>query len=97
MDALFDAYAEDEDAAVFSVEALISLAAELGLDDGAFATCLNSEAKRAEVEENMDTAQTDDVSKLPAFLVGNFTIEGRWPLDTYIQTIETVLATQPPQ
>ena len=95
-DALFRAWREEEeDIAVFSVEALTSLAAALGLDEAAFASCLNSEAKEAEVEENMNMAQTDGVSTLPAFVVGDFKIEGCKPLDTYIQAIETVLATQP--
>ena len=95
-DALFRAWREEEeDIAVFSVEALTSLAAALGLDEAAFASCLNSEAKEAEVEENMNMAQTDGVSTLPAFVVGDFKIEGCKPLDIYIQAIETVLATQP--
>jgi protein-disulfide isomerase len=96
-DALFRAYAEEDDIAVFSVEALISLAAELGLDESAFVTCLNSEAKKAEVEENMRTAQADDVHTIPALLVGNVTIQGRKPLDIYIQTIEEALAAQSAQ
>jgi len=95
-DALFDAWREEEDSAVFSVEALISLATELGLDEATFADCLNSEAKKAEVEENMNMAQTDSVSTLPAFLVGDFKIEGHKSLDTYIQAIEEALATQAP-
>ena len=95
-DALFDAWREEEDIAVFSMEALVGLAGELDLDEAAFASCLNSEARKAEVEENMNMAQTDGVSTLPAFLVGDFKIEGRKSLDTYIQAIETVLATQPP-
>lgn len=95
-DALFRAWREEEeDIAVFSVEALTSLAAALGLDEAAFASCLNSEAKEAEVEENMNMAQTDGVSTLPAFVVGDFKIEGRKSIDIYIQAIETVLATQP--
>ena len=94
-DALFGAYGEEEDTAVFSVEALISLATELSLDEAAFASCLNSEARKAEVEENMNMAQADGVGTLPAVLVGDFKIEGRKSLDTYIQAIETVLATQP--
>ena len=95
-DALFDAYAEEEDTAVFSLEALMGLAADLGLDGAAFADCLNSEAKKAEVEENMRMAQADDVQTVPALLVGNVTIQGRKPLDTYIQAIEEVLAAQTP-
>jgi len=94
--ALFDAYGEEEDTAVFSVQALTDLAAELGLDEAAFSSCLNSEAKKAELEENMDMAQAHGVSTLPAVLVGNSTIQGYKPLDTYIQAIETVLTTRPP-
>jgi len=94
--ALFRAWREEEDIAVYSVEALTGLAVELGLDQAAFANCLNSEAKKAEVEENMRMAQADGVSTLPAFLVGDFKIEGCRPLDTYIEAIETVLTTQPP-
>jgi len=80
-----------------SVQALISLAAALGLDEGTSVTCLNSEAKKAEVEENMRTAQADDVHTIPALLVGNVTIQGRKPLDIYIQTIEEALAAQSAQ
>jgi protein-disulfide isomerase len=93
-DALFSAYGEEEDYTVFSVEALTELAEELGLDETVFANCLNSDARKAEVEENMNMAQTDGVSTLPAVLVGNVTIQGRKPLDTYIQAIEEALAAQ---
>jgi protein-disulfide isomerase len=95
-DALFHAYAQEEETAVFSVGALTQLAGALGLDEVAFTNCLNSEAKKAEVEENMRMAQADDVHTVPAFLVGNVTIQGRKPLDTYIQAIEEALAAQPP-
>lgn len=98
-DALFDdyrAYSEGEDIDVFSVEALTSLASELDLDGAAFVSCLNGEAKKAEVEENMNMAQADGVSTLPALLVGNVTIQGRKPLETYVQAIDQALAAQPP-
>jgi protein-disulfide isomerase len=94
-DALFRAWREqEEDYAVFSVEALINLAAVLGLDEAAFTTCLNSNANKTEVEENMDMAQADGVRTLPAFLVGNITIQGYKPLDTYIEAIEEALEAQ---
>ncbi|MGB5924588.1 MAG: thioredoxin domain-containing protein [Dehalococcoidia bacterium] len=97
-DAVFAAWREEEeDYAVFSIEALTSLAAALDLDEAAFATCLNSEAKKAEVEENMNMAQVDGVSTLPAVLVGNFTIQGYKPLDTYVEAIEEALAAQRPK
>ncbi len=96
-DALFRAWREEEeDYAVFSVEVLTSIAAQLSLDEAAFGRCLNSEAKKAEVVENMNMTQTDGVSTLPALLVGDFKIEGCKSLDTYIQAIEEVLAPQSP-
>jgi len=95
-DALFNAYGEEEDITVFSVEALTNLAAELGLDETAFTSCLNSGVKAPELEENMNMAQADGVRLLPTVLVGDFKIEGYKPLDTYTQAIEAALTTQPP-
>ena len=98
-DALFDAYraySEGEDIDVFSAEALTNLAAELGLDEAAFTSCLNSKAKQAEIEDNMNMAQADDVGCLPTVLVGDFKIECRQPLEIYIQAVEEALAAQPP-
>jgi predicted DsbA family dithiol-disulfide isomerase len=42
----------------------------------------------------MDMAQADGVRTLPAFLVGNITIQGYKPLDTYIEAIEEALEAQ---
>jgi len=92
IDALFGAYGEEEDITVFSVEALTGLAAELGLDEATFASCLNSGVKAPELEENMNMAQADGVHTLPAVLVGDSIIEGRKSLDIYIQAIEEALA-----
>lgn len=93
-DALFNAWREEEDYAIFSVESLIELGASLGLDEAAFADCLNTETKKAEVEENMNMAQLDGVHSLPALLIGTSKIEGYKPLDIYIQAIEDALAAQ---
>ena len=96
IDALFDAYGEEEDITIFSVEALTQLATDLGLDETAFGTCLNSGVKVPEVQENMNLAQADGVHTLPAVLVGDYLVEGRKDLDIYIQAIEETLAAQPP-
>lgn len=96
IDALFGAYGEEEDITVFSVESLTNLAAELGLDGAAFASCLNSGVKAPEVEENMNMAQADGLHTLPAVLVGDSMIEGRKSLDIYIQAIEEALAAPAP-
>jgi protein-disulfide isomerase len=98
-DALFDsyhAYSEGEDIDVFSAEALTGLAAQLGLDEASFAGCLNSQSKKAEVEENMNMAEADDVGCLPTVVVGDFKIECRQPLETYIQAVEQALGAQTP-
>ncbi len=91
-DALFEAYSEDEDPTVFSVEALTQIAVDLGLDEAAFAGCLDSEAKGAEIEENMTMAREDGIRTLPTLLVGDVTIQGRKPLEPYIQAIEEALS-----
>jgi protein-disulfide isomerase len=97
-DAVFRAWREQgEDYAAFSVETLTSLAGELGLDEAAFAGCLSSGAKRTELEANMTMAQADGVETLPALLVGNFTIQGYKPLETYVEAIEEALAARTPQ
>lgn len=95
-DALFSAYSEAEDLAVFSVESLTTLAANLALDDEAFGACLSSDCKRAEIEENMDMQRADDVDTLPTVLIGDYRIEGRQQLDTYIRAVEEALAGQTP-
>jgi protein-disulfide isomerase len=94
--AAYRAYSEGEDIDVFSAEALTSLAAELGLDEAAFANCLNSQTKEAQVEQNMNMAEADDVGCLPTVLVGDLKIECRQPLEIYIQAVEEALAAQPP-
>jgi protein-disulfide isomerase len=95
--AAYRAYSEGEDIDVFSVEALTSLAGELDLDEAVFASCLNSQAKRAEVEDNMNMAEADDVGCLPTVVVGDFKIECRQPLETYIQAVEEALAARVPE
>jgi len=96
IDALFNAYGEEEDYTAFSAEALTNLAALLGLDEAALATCLSSGVKAPELEENMNMAELDGVHTLPAVLVGDSKIEGRKSLDVYIQAIEKALAAQQP-
>lgn len=65
------------------------------MEEAASVDCLESEANRVQVQENMNRAQADAVSTLPAVPVGDSKIEGRQPLDTYTQAIETALATKP--
>jgi protein-disulfide isomerase len=96
VDALFDAYGEEEDITAFSEESLTNLAAGLGLDEAAFTSCLNSGAKAAEVEENMNMAQADGVHTLPAVLAGDSMIEGRKSLAIYTQAIDEALAARAP-
>ena len=96
VDALFDAYGEEEDITAFSEESLTNLAAGLGLDEAAFTSRLNSGAKAAEVEENMNMAQADGVHTLPAVLAGDSMIEGRKSLAIYTQAIDEALAARAP-
>ena len=93
---MFDAWRE-EDTAVFWIEVLTQLTADLGLNEAAFAIYTSSGAKKAELQENMNMAQADGVGTLPAVLIGDFKIEGRKSLDVYIQAIEEAVAAQSQQ
>jgi protein-disulfide isomerase len=94
-DALFKA-GQEMDPYAFTTDQLVALAKSLGLDEVKFRNCLVSGEKEAEVEQNVKMAQRDEVSTLPALLVGETKIEGYKPLDTYVQAIEKALAAQQP-
>ena len=91
-DALFRAWhSSGEDLETFSVDQLVALASSLGLDAVAFRSCLESGAKEAEVERNMDLALADDVHTLPAVLIGDAGVEGYKPLSVYVDAIDREL------
>ena len=78
--------------AAYSEERLLVTASELGLNDGAFSACLQSGAKRAEVEANRSLAQAAGVTHVPTMFINDVKFVGFKPLETYVQTIEELLA-----
>jgi protein-disulfide isomerase len=91
-DALFRAWRVDG-ADAYSTDRLVVLATSLGLDGTAFRRCLESGAKEAEVEKNMDLARADDIHTLPAVVIGTSKVEGNKPLDVYVDAIDLALRT----
>ena len=76
----------------YSEEELQKTASDLGLNTEVFSACLDSGAKGAVVEENMNSAGALGLKALPAVLInGNLTV-GIKPLQTYVDQIEAVLA-----
>jgi protein-disulfide isomerase len=90
-DAIFAEWAQSGRAA-YSEERLLVTASELGLNDDAFSTCLQSGEMRAEVEANMSLAQTAGVSHVPTMLINDVKVVGFKPLETYVQIIDELFA-----
>jgi len=90
-DAIFAAWRQRGPAA-YSEEELKRTAGELGLNQEAFATCLESGAKRAQVEANLDSALNAGATGVPAVLIDGTIIHGNQTLQTYVEPIEELLA-----
>jgi protein-disulfide isomerase len=90
-DAIFAEWAQSGKAA-YSEEELKKAANQLGLNEADFSVCLDSGAKRAEVEANMSLAQAAGVTHVPTMLINDVKVVGFKPLETYVQTIEELLA-----
>lgn len=71
--------------------ALIELAAELGLDVGAFKVCLNSERHRESVEEDMAEGQRLGVRGTPSFSIDGRLVVGAQPFEVFQKIIEEEL------
>jgi protein-disulfide isomerase len=89
-DALFKAWRE-KDYQAYSEEELTRLAGTLGLDEKAIQNCLESDSKKAQLDNNLNLAKADGVHTLPAFIINGIKVEGYKPLDTYIKLIEQTL------
>ena len=78
--------------ASLSLENLKSWAVELGLDAGAFNTCLDSGAMAGEVGEDAQAGRAAGVTGTPAFLVNGQLITGARPVEAFAAAIEQELA-----
>jgi protein-disulfide isomerase len=76
----------------YSEEALLRSAMEMGLNEEALSACLQSGTKVAEVEDNRIIAETAGVTHVPTMFINDVKMVGFKPLETYVKTIEELLA-----
>lgn len=74
-----------------SRDALIRYAREIGLDEDAFADCLDSGKYRAEVEEDIAAGTAAGVRGTPTFFLNGKRIEGAIPRDVWSEIIAAML------
>lgn len=80
--------------AELSEEALLGVAAGLGLDTQQFATDMNSDATVAAVAVNEKLGRDLGASSTPAFLLAGTPIVGAQPTEVFVEVIEAALAAQ---
>jgi protein-disulfide isomerase len=92
-DAIFTAWSQAGPAA-YSDEELKKAANQLGLNEEAFTACLDSGAKRAEVEDNMRLAEAAGINEVPTVFINGVKVEkdALFSLESYIEIIEELLA-----
>ncbi len=87
---LFKAYLTDGKD-LNNLNTLSELGIEVGLDNAAVATVLNSEAYSKEVKQDIHQANAIGVSGVPFFVFDNkYAISGAQPAMTFLQTLEKV-------
>jgi protein-disulfide isomerase len=72
--------------------ALKAYAGELGLDEAAFASCLDSGRFAAEVQRDLAIGRSYGVSATPAFFVNGRAVVGAVPLDVFDQIVREEIA-----
>lgn len=75
-------------------ENLISMAGEMGLNEGDFRECLESEKYKDEALADMADGQAVGVSGTPGFLVNGTPVKGAQPYSVFEQIIENELSSQ---
>lgn len=90
-DLLYDRQA-GENGGAFNKDNLKQFAVDLGLDTGAFNTCLDSGKYSALVSTETATVQSLGVRGTPAFLVNGRPLVGAQPFEAFQQIIEAELA-----
>jgi protein-disulfide isomerase len=67
-------------------------AAALGLDTAAFNSCVDTHAKKAEVDKDIREAEEVGVTGTPAFFINGRSLEGAQPFEAFKQVIDEELA-----
>ena len=78
-------------------EAYIQYAADLGLNENAFETCLDSGKFDDFVQEDMDFALNLGVRSTPTFFINGLAVVGAQPIDVFKQVIDEELAGEIPE
>ena len=81
-----------EDRVAFDKNNLKRFAIDLGLEQAAFAECLESEKYASTVEEDMATARSLGITGTPSFVINGQLIVGAQPFEAFQQIIEQELA-----
>lgn len=76
----------------FSDARLKQMAEMIGLDTGAFNSCLDSGEKRAEVEASVAEGQAQGIDSTPTILVNGVEVEDWFDFNAVSQAIEDALA-----
>ncbi len=69
-----------------------SWANEIGLDMGAFNTCMNEDKYREQIEADAAQAAADGFTGTPAFLVNGQAVTGAQPYQTFDQVFQSILS-----
>jgi protein-disulfide isomerase len=72
-------------------ESLVVQAKALGMDAGAFTTCLDRHVHAGDVERDAEEAKSFGIDGTPGFLVQGRLISGSQPLDAFVQIIDEEL------
>lgn len=78
----------------FSAARLRQFAAQIGLDEAAFAGCLADGTHQATVQAEIDAAHAAGISSTPSFLINGNLVEGAQPYDVFEAEIEAALQGQ---
>jgi protein-disulfide isomerase len=78
--------------ATYSNQGLKEVARQLGLKGEVFGACVDSGARRAEVQEDMRRAESDGVRGVPTMFVNGRRLEGALPFESYAKVIDEVLS-----
>jgi protein-disulfide isomerase len=77
----------------YNQSTLNALAAQIGLDEAAFAECLSSRTHQADVEAARRAAvNTRGINATPTFFINDQRVEGNQPYDVFVTIIEQELA-----
>lgn len=66
-------------------------AADLGLDDKAFAACLESGETAAQVQAELERGQASGVTGVPAFFINDWFLSGAYPFEEFQRVIELAM------